>query len=133
MTNQQKRLDDISKLTQDILVEIDISEIPDLSELADIKDTSKAIMQKFESNQFEIDQLSKNLDAVPDERKLKDLISALKEQQEELIKVQSKIELLQSQKKEIEYKLDLETSKISKKLKEIAEQDNQEDISKIFK
>jgi hypothetical protein len=44
-----------------------------------------------------------------------ELISALKEQQEELIKIQSKIELLQSQKKEIEYKLDLETSKNSKK------------------
>lgn len=129
-TITQKRLDDISKLTQDILVEIDISEIPDLSELIDIKESSKTIIQKFEKNQFEIDQLSKNLNAVPDEGKLRDLISALKEQQEELIKIQSKIELLQSQKNEIEYKLDLETSKISKKLKEIAERDNQEDISK---
>jgi DNA sulfur modification protein DndD len=129
-TITQKRLDGISKLTQDILVEIDVSEIPDLSELSDIKESSKAIVQKFEKNQFEIDQLSKNLDAVPDEGKLRELISALKEQQEELIKTQSKIELLQSQKKEIEYKLDLEASKISKKLKEIAERDNQEDISK---
>jgi DNA sulfur modification protein DndD len=90
----------------------------------------KAIIQKFEGNQFEIDQLSKNLDAVPDEGKLRELISALKEQQEELIKIQSKIELLQSQKKEIENELDIETLKISKKLKEIAERDNQEDISK---
>jgi len=126
----QKRLDDISKLTQDILVEIDLSEIPDLSELNDIKDTSKAIIQKFEKNQFEIDQLSKNLDAVPDEGKLKDLILTLKKQQEELIRVQSKIDLLMSQESEIEYKLEIETSKISKKLKEIAERDNQEDISK---
>ena len=36
-TITQKRLDGISKLTQDILVEIDVSEIPDLSELNDIK------------------------------------------------------------------------------------------------
>ena len=129
-TIAQKRIDDIYKLTQDIVVEIDVSEIPDLSELNDIKESSKIIIQKFESNQFEIDQLSKNLDAVPDEGKLKELISALKGQQEELIKIQSKIELLQSQKKEIEYKLDLETSKISKILKEIADRDNQQDISK---
>ncbi len=129
-TITQKRLDDISKLTQDILFEIDIAEIPELSELNDIKDSSKAIMQKFKDNQFEIDQLTKNLDAVPDEGKLKDLILTLKKQQEELIRVQSKIDLLMSQESEIEYKLEIETSKISKKLKEIAERDNQEDISK---
>jgi len=126
----QKRLDDISELTQDILVEIDVSEIPDLSELNSIKESSKAIIQKFDDNQFEIDQLLKKLDAVPDEGKLRESISALKGQQEELIRIQSKIELHQSQKKDIEYKLELETSKISKKLKEIAERNNQEDISK---
>ncbi len=129
-TITQKRLDRISKLKEGILVEIDISEIPDASDINDIKNSSRAILQRFEGIQFEIDQLTKNLDAVPDEGKLRELISALKEQQEELIKIQSKIELLQSQKKEVEYKLEIETSKITKKLKEIADRDNQEDISK---
>jgi DNA sulfur modification protein DndD len=129
-TITQKRLENISKLTQGILIEIEESEIPDLMELNEIKKSTKEIIQKFKDNQFKIDQLSKSLDAVPDEGKLKDLILSLKKQQDELIRVQSKIELLRSQENEIEYRLEIETSKINKKLKEIAERDNQEDISK---
>lgn len=125
-----KRLENISNQTQDYLIEIDNSDIPEENEIKEIKDKTKAVIQKYENIQFEIDQILKNLHAIPDEAKLKDLILALKEQQEELIKVQSKIELLESQKKDIEYKLEIETSKITKRLKEIAEQNNQEDISK---
>lgn len=126
----QKRLEEISKLSQGNSIDIDLSDIPELSELEDIRNSSKVIIQKFEANQFEIDRLSKNLDAVPDEGKLKEFLSALKEKQNELIKIQSKIDLLMSQKEDLDYKLDLETSKISNQLKEIAERDNQADVSK---
>lgn len=128
-TITKNRLEILSSLANNLSIEVEETEVPELSELNEIKDSTKIIIQKFENNQFEIDQLSKNLNAVPDEGKLKDLISALKKQQEELIKVQSKIELLESQKKDIEYKLEIETARITKTLKEIAEKNNHEDVS----
>lgn len=126
----KKRLENIASLSNNFLFEIEGSEIPAPYELKEIIDFTKTVIQKYEDNQFEIDQLTKNLNAVPDEGKLKELMLALNKYQEERIKVESKIELLESQKKENQYKLDIETTKISKKLKEIAEQSNQKDISK---
>lgn len=125
----KNRLENLSSLTKNLLVDIEETEIPELSALNEIKDLTKVAIQKFEKNQYDIDKLSNNLNAIPDEGKLKELMLGLKKQQEELIKVQSKIELLESQKKDIEYKLEVEIVKVTKRLKEIAEQNNQEDIA----
>lgn len=125
----RNRLNEIDKEVNSSPIDIDSSEIPSLEELADLKNIINNKIQYSEKLEGEIDLISKNLLAVPNEEKVKDIVYELNKAQNALIKLEVKRELLLESERTFTDELIKVGKSISSKLAIIAQQETESEVN----
>ncbi len=125
----RNRLDEINKEVNGSPFDVDLSEIPNIEELDDLKKIIKDKIKDSEDFDDEIELISKSLLAVPNEEKVKDIVFELNNVQNTLIKLEVKRDLLLENERAITEELTKVGKSISSKLAAIAEQETESEIN----
>lgn len=125
----RNRLDEINKEVNGSPFDVDLSEIPNIEELDDLKKIIKDKIKDSEDFDDEIELISKSLLAVPNEEKVKDIVFELNNVQNTLIKLEVKRDLLLENEQAITEELTKVGKSISSKLAAIAEQETESEIN----
>jgi DNA sulfur modification protein DndD len=125
----RNRLNEINKVVNSSPFDVDLSEIPNSEELDDLKKIINKKIKDSESFDDEIEVISKSLLAVPNEDKVKDIVSELNNAQNTLIKLEVKRDLLLENERIITDELTKIGKSISSKLAAIAEQETESEIN----
>jgi DNA sulfur modification protein DndD len=125
----RNRLDEINKEVNGSPFDVDLSEIPDIEELDDLKKIINEKIKDSESLDEHIEVISKSLLAVPNEEKVKDIVSELNNVQNTLIKIEVKRDLMLENERAITEELTKIGKSISSKLAAIAEQETESEIN----
>lgn len=125
----RNRLDEINKEVNGSPFDVDLSEIPNIEELDDLKKIINDKIKDSEGFDDEIEVISKSLLAVPNEEKVKDIVSELNNVQNTLIKIEVKRDLLLENERAITEELTKVGKSISSKLAAIAEQETESEIN----
>jgi DNA sulfur modification protein DndD len=102
-------------------VDIDESQIPSAIELSDLEKYIESKLKEFEAVENEIDTLNKNLEAIPSEEKVGEIVKDLLDKQKEQAKLELKAEVLGEEIVSINNQLERVTKEITSKLVQIAE------------
>ena len=125
----KNRLNEINKEVNSSPFDVDLSEIPNNEELDDLKKIINDKIKDSEGFDDEIEVISKSLLAVPNEEKVKDIVSELNNAQNTLIKLEVKRDLLLENQRIITEELTKVGKSISSKLAAIAEQETESEIN----
>jgi DNA sulfur modification protein DndD len=125
----RNRLDEINKEVNGSPFDVDLSEIPNIEELDDLKKIINDKIKDSEGFDDEIEVISKSLLAVPNEEKVKDIVSELNNVQNTLFKIEVKRDLLLENERAITEELTKVGKSISSKLAAIAEQETESEIN----
>jgi len=125
----RNRLNEINNEVKSSPFDVDLSEIPSNEELDDLKKIINDKIKDSESLDDQIEVIGKSLLAVPNEEKVKDIISELNNVQNTLTKIEVKRDLLLENERAITEELTKIGKSISSKLAAIAEQETKSEIN----
>lgn len=125
----RNRLNEINNEINSSPFDVDLSEIPNNEELDDLKKIINDKIKDSDSLDDQIEVISKSLLAVPNEEKVKDIVSELNNVQNILIKIEVKRDLLLENERTITEELTKIGKSISYKLAAIAEQETESEIN----
>lgn len=125
----RNRLNEINNEVNSSPFDVDLSEIPNNEELDDLKKIINEKIKDSESLDDQIEVISKSLLAVPNEDKVKDIVSELNNVQNTLFKIEVKRDVLLENERTITEELTKIGKSISSKLAAIAEQETELEIN----
>ncbi len=125
----RNRLNEINNEVKSSPFDVDLSEIPKNEELDNLKKNINDKIKDSDSLDDQIEVIGKSLLAVPNEEKVKDIVSELNNIQNTLTKIEVKRDLLLENERAITEELTKIGKSISSKLAAIAEQETKSEIN----